>query len=149
MFCWFLLYRKMIPLCICIHSFLYSFPLWFFETAMCVFTGLPEVLAAAPRVSSASDGLLHCGTWTPVGGLWRARAQLLWHPGSAAPWDVGISSRPGIEPGPPALQGRFSTTGPPGKSLLYGLSWDIESSSLYYTAGPYCSSILYIIVRTC
>ena len=28
----------------------------------------------------------------------------------------------------------------------YGLSQDIEYSSLYYTIGPYCLTILYIIV---
>ena len=30
-----------------------------------------------------------------------------------------LRPRPGIEPGCPTLQGRFSTTGPPGKSSLH------------------------------
>ena len=43
-------------------------------------------------------------------------------PGLSCPEACGILvPRPGIEPGPPALEGRFLTTGPPGKSHQYYL----------------------------
>ena len=50
--------------------------------------------------------------------------------------------QPGMEPMSPALKGGFLTTGPPGKSLHYGLLQDTECSSLCYTVGPCCLSIL-------
>ena len=64
--------------------------------------------------------------------------------------------RPGIEPASPALEGGFFTAGPPGKSpdtyilfqilFHYKLLEDIEYGSLYYTVGPCCLSILYMVV---
>ena len=77
--------------------------------------------------------LSSCGSW----------AQLL-----RGMWDL---PRPGLEPVPPALVGRLSTTAPPGKPYIlfhilfhYGLSQDIEYSSVCYTVGPCCLSSLYI-----
>ena len=69
-------------------------------------------------------------------------------------WDL---PRPGLEPVSPALAGGFSTTAPPGKPCMhsfyvlfhYGVSQDIEYSSLCSTGGPCCLSILYIIVCIC
>ena len=59
---------------------------------------------------------LSCGSWTHYCGV---GAQYLWHwlscseaCGILVPW-------PGIKPASPALQGRFLTTGPPGKSLPF------------------------------
>ena len=34
-----------------------------------------------------------------------------------------LAPRSGIEPSPPALEDKVPTTGPPGKSRLYGLEW--------------------------
>ena len=52
--------------------------------------------------------MFHCGT------------QAAEHLGSAGPVAYGILvPRPGIKPVSSALQGRFSTTGPPGKSLSF------------------------------
>ena len=77
-----------------------------------------------------------------------SRAQLL-----RGMWDP---PRPGLEPVSPALAGRLSTTAPPGKPYIlfhilfhYGLSQDMEYSSLCYTVGPCCLSILYIPVFIC
>ena len=67
----------------------------------------------------------------------------------------GIESTSSVSP---TLAGRFFTTELPGKPIYllcgyifffiflfhYGLSQDTESSSLYYTVGPCCLSILYI-----
>ena len=71
-----------------------------------------------------------------------SRAQLL-----RGMWDP---PRPGLEPVSPALAGRLSTTAPPGKPYIlfhilfhYGLSQDMEYSSLCYTVGPCCLSILF------
>ena len=60
-----------------------------------------------------------------VCGLQSVRALWLWRTvlvveasGLSCPVACGILvPRPGIEPVSPALEGRFSTTGPPGKSL--------------------------------
>ena len=46
--------------------------------------------------------------------------------GVSAPW-------PGVEPAPPALEGKVLTTGPPGKSLLFFLS----PFPYYITFSPY------------
>ena len=55
--------------------------------------------------------LQHVGYFVAAHGL------QLWRVGLVAPRHVGISvRRPGMEPASPALQGRFLTTGPPGKS---------------------------------
>ena len=60
------------------------------------------------RVSVEASEMFHCGT------------QAAGHLGSAGPVAYGILvPRPGIEPVSSALQGRFSTTGPPGKSLSF------------------------------
>ena len=48
-------------------------------------------------------GLSSCGTWAYL------------------PYDMWNLLTPGIEPLSPALAGRFSTTGPPGKSVKYFL----------------------------
>ena len=59
------------------------------------------------------DLLLWCASFSSCG------ARALEHVGLVAPQHVvcGIlASRPGIEPASPALEGRFLTTGPPGKS---------------------------------
>ena len=67
--------------------------------------------------------VFHCG----------ARTLLLWHVGSglAAPRHVGSYSFPGIEPMSSALQGRFLTTGPPGKcpsfSFLVRMPYENEN----------------------
>ena len=70
----------------------------------------------------------------------------------------------GIEPRSPALQADALPSEPPGKLSLsiymyihihfqilfhYGLSQDIEYSSLCYTVGPCCLSLLYKVVCIC
>ena len=71
--------------------------------------------------------------------------------------DQGIESASSVSP---AVAGRFFTTELPGKLIYmyvcmwiyilfhiyfpYGLSQDSEASSLYYTVGPCCLSILYM-----
>ena len=62
----------------------------------------------------ASGLLSSCGAWAPerVGSVVVAR-------GLSCPVACGIFvPSPGIEPTPPALEGRFLTTGPPGKSPI-------------------------------
>ena len=49
-----------------------------------------------------------------VASCWRVQGQYLWRTGPVALQHVE-SPRPGVEPMSPALAGRFSTTGPPGK----------------------------------
>ena len=81
--------------------------------------------------------LSSCGAWAPgcVGsvavahGVQSTRALSLRHASSVAvvrglscPAACGILvPQPGIEPTSPALEGRFFTTGPPGKSPLYSI----------------------------
>ena len=50
------------------------------------------------------------------------QAPYLQHKGEVAACRV-LVPRPGIEPTPPALQGRFVTTGPPGRSLEWKVSY--------------------------
>ena len=70
-----------------------------------LFIWLCQVLVAARRLFVAVRGLPRCGT------------QALEHAGLVAPLTCGfLVPRPGIEPASPALEGRFLTTRPPGKS---------------------------------
>ena len=86
--------------------FIYLFYFW-----------LHRVLVAACGLFIAARGLLFsCGTWVPecVGSVVAAR-------GLSCPAACGILVPcPGIEPPSPALEGRFLTSGPPGKSQGYG-----------------------------
>ena len=47
-------------------------------------------------------------------------------------WD--LSSRPGIEPASPALEGEVLTTGPPGESpflpFLFNIVWEVLASAI-------------------
>ena len=69
-----------------------------------------------------------CGVWAShCSGFLCCRARALgtwpleiWRAGLAAPWHMG-SSQPGIEPASLALEGRFLTTGSPGKWYYLGL----------------------------
>ena len=54
----------------------------------------------------------------------------------------------GLNPHPPALEGKVSTTGPPGKSQTIVLFFFVFYLS-FYTASSYWSSILYMLVYTC
>ena len=45
-------------------------------------------------------------------------------------WLQGLAPQPGIEPAPPALEGKVLTTGPPGNSLSFMLFHLI----LYYSS---------------
>ena len=58
-----------------------------------------------------------CGLLSTVAsGLWSTQLQYLLHVGLAALGMWHLSSQPGIEPMSPALESRFLTMGPPGKS---------------------------------
>ena len=46
-------------------------------------------------------------------------------------WD--LSSQPGIEPTPLALEGGVLTTGPPGKPLAHAFGWTYICISVTYT----------------
>ena len=66
---------------------------------------------------------LHCTTWGL--SLWHADSLAVVQASAAAAHGLrcsparGVSvPQPGTKPTPPALQGGFLTTGPPGKSLL-------------------------------
>ena len=76
----------------------------------------------------AACGFSSCGVWAPgsmgsvVCGTWalslRCKSSVVVAPGLSCPTACGILvPRPGIEPASPELEGRFFTTGPPGKSL--------------------------------
>ena len=69
-------------------------------------------LLLLPSLGSRCAGFSSCGSWTVEHRLSRcgARAQLL-----RRMWDL---PGPGLEPGSPALAGRFLTTVPPGKPLI-------------------------------
>ena len=120
------------------------FVLFFFS----LFFWLCRVSLLARRIFVEACGIFHCGAWALHCGE-RASLQL-WHAdflfsgcgtgsrvrglcslrhtgsvvvahGLSCPAACGILvPRPGIEPVSPAQEGRFSTTGPPGKSLAYG-----------------------------
>ena len=93
-----------------------------------LFFWLHRVLVVAHRIFVMAHGLLSsCGARAPkrkgsvVCGkraLYVRRTGLVVVArGLSCPKACGILvSRPGIEPAPPALEGRFLTTGPPGKS---------------------------------
>ena len=67
-------------------------------------------------VARAPDSVV-CGTWAL---LLRRMSSVVVARGLCCPAARGILiPRPGIEPTSPALEGRFFTTGPPGKSLPY------------------------------
>ena len=61
----------------------------------------------------AACELSSCSLWAV-----EPRTQYLWCTGLVALWHVG-SSGLGIEPASLAVQGRFLTTGPPGKPKIY------------------------------
>ena len=67
-----------------------------------------ELLSSCDVLAPGRMRSVVCGTWALL--LRRAGLIALWHVGILVP-------RPGIEPKSPALEGRFLTTGPPGKSL--------------------------------
>ena len=103
------------------------------SSSWCAGLSLSRPLVAEHRLQTRR--LSSCGS----------RAQLL-----RGMWDL---PRLGLEPVSPALAGRFSTTVPPGKPYIlfyilfhYGLSQEIGYSSLCYTVGPCCLSILNVTV---
>ena len=75
-------------------------------------------LVAASRGHSS----LWCLSWLWLlvveHGLWGTQTSVLWHSGFVAPQHMG-SSWPRAQTHVPSLAGKFSTTGPPGKSLYY------------------------------
>ena len=85
------------------HPFLFlSFSLFGFSGSLLCHGGFSPVVGCS------------CGMW----GL-STQAQQLWHMGLVAHIACGILvPRPGFEPASPALEGRFLTTGPPGKSPI-------------------------------
>ena len=87
------------------HLFLLFFILFYFKKLI--------YLAASGLSCSMRGLLLRClGSLVVACRLQSAWAQQLWHAGLVAPWHVGSQ----FEPTSPALEGRFLTTGPPGKS---------------------------------
>ena len=71
-----------------------------------------------------AGGIFGCGVYSPVAALWPLECRGLSSPSAGAqlPWACGVLvPQPGIEPASSALEGRFLTTGPPGKSLCYNI----------------------------
>ena len=89
----------------------------FADTGSCilkyVFIWLCQVLGAALRTFSVSGTILHCGTWTLK--LWLSGSVVVTCELSRASACRILVPQTGIKPMFPALQGRFLTTGPPGK----------------------------------
>ena len=112
--------------------------------------GLSLVAASGGYYSSLRCAGFYCGGFSGCGarplGIWASVvvARGLSSCGSRAwllcgMWDL---PGPGIETVSPELAGGFLTTVPPGKSLLQHL----EYSSLCYRVGPFCLTILYIVL---
>ena len=70
---------------------------YLFITYLCIYLAAPSL--------SCSIHYLHCGTWLP-----ECKSSVV------TPMECGILvPQPGIRPASPALEGRFLTSGPPGK----------------------------------
>ena len=129
--------------------------------------GSPQNLFIWPVGSSlryVGSLLLRVGSFVTAHGLssWHTQAQQLWCEGGlSCPMAWGILfSPPGTEPVAPALQGRFLTTGPSGKSQTFfflillkflqndGL-WTARFLSFQRDAsGPYFYGSLIILIRS-
>ena len=90
------------------HSF-------FFMNIYLIFIWLHPVLAAAHRIFLVSSGPFTAAHGLSSYGAWASVVAVL---SCSAACGI-LVSRPGMEPTSPALQGRFLTTGPPGKSLKW------------------------------
>ena len=64
---------------------------------------------------------LRCGGFSCCGARALGMGSVVVVHGLSCPMLCGNLPRPGVEPVSPALVGRFSTTGPPGKSCMYFL----------------------------
>ena len=99
--------------------FIYFWPHWLFVTAHRLWVAalrLPLVAGSRGYSPAAACRLQSAGSI------------VVEHDGHSCPISCRIPvPRPGTEPGSPAVQGRFSTTGPPGKSLEL---FSIESFTL-------------------
>ena len=132
MLCYFQIYIKVIQLYVYLHSFSYIFPLWFIQFS--------SVAQSCPTLCDPMDCSL---PGSSVHGIFQARGlewvAISFSRGSSLPRDriqvFSIADR------------RFTVWAT--REAPYGLLQDVKYSSLCYTAGPCCLSILYIIVRPC
>ena len=94
---------------------------------------LCRVLGVACRICIVASGLLtRCGTW----GLGHAGSVVVSH-GFSCPVACGILvPQPGIKPTSPPLEGKFLTTGPPGKSQV--LDFEKMVSGHLHLASCFC-----------